>query len=404
MTDRTILKIRKELYVLSFSRFFEDFGTGMMVALIPLYIARLNSVYFHDVPVVVKVGIVMSLFGAVMALSQPLMGRLSDHMGRRKPFILLGIAGFALISFLYAHVSMFESLLVLRIIEALLVGAAIPSLMSMLSNLSIPGTSGRVIGMHATIRGIGFGTGPIVGGAVATYYGYTTGFYFCAVMGALSLLLVSLFVKDTPNESKVRAPINISKNILVISGTVFTMMVGTMTVVALLPEFEGRLGASQLSLGIMISVFMLARLVFQIPMGAISDLLGRRRIAIIGLAASSLLIISLGYVTTVNELIFIRALQGFAAAAVNTPLVALAAEVAESNNIGHSMGYIMGANAGGMALGPLFGGILAGYLTFVTPFYVCAVLMLLSAFLISTTFREVPIQNKFNVNFYPEVN
>lgn len=388
----TFLKIKKEMYILSFSRFFEDFGTGMMVALIPLYIAQLNSVYFHDIPVVVKVGIVMSVFGAVIALSQPLLGILSDQIGRRKPFILFGLAGFAVISFLYAKIHLFESMIILRIIEGLLVGAALPSLLGMLSDLSLPNTKGRVLGMHSTIRGIAFGAGPIFGGAVATYYGYAAGFYLCAVLGTLSLLLVSLFVKETYRGYQSVTPSKISKNILIISGTVFIMMVGTMIVVALLPEFEGRLGASQFSLGIMISVFMLARLLFQIPIGTISDAFGKRKIAVLGLAVSSILIISLGYASSINELIFIRILQGVAAAAVNIPLVALAAEMADGSNIGHSMGYVMSANAGGMAIGPLVGGMLAGYVSFVMPFYLCAFLMLLSAVLIWIIVKELPGQ------------
>ncbi|MBE0523731.1 MAG: MFS transporter [Methanosarcinales archaeon] len=398
MSGKTFLKIKKEMYILSFSRFFEDFGTGMMVALIPLYIAKLNSVYFQDVPVVVKVGIVMSIFGAVIALSQPFLGVLTDYLGKRKPLILFGLAGFAVISFLYARINLFESLIMLRIIEGLLVGAALPSLMGMLSDLSLPDTKGRVIGMHSTIRGIAFGLGPIFGGAVATYYSYTAGFYLCAVFGTLSLLLVSLFVKETHSRGKIDTPIKTSKNILIISATVFIMMLGTMIVVSLLPEFEGRLGASQFSLGIMISVFMLARLLFQIPIGTISDNFNKTKIIVLGLAVSSILIISLGYASSINELIFIRGLQGIAAAAVNTPLIALAAEIADGSNIGHSMGYIMSANAGGMAIGPLVGGLLAGYISFVTPFYLCAFLMLFSAVLIWIAFNELPGQHNVNIN------
>lgn len=394
----SFLNLKKELYILSFSRFFEDFGTGMMVALIPLYIAKLNSAYFQEVPVVVKVGIVMSIFGAVTALSQPLLGKLTDKMGARKPFILTGLAGFAIISFLYARINMFESLLVLRIIEGILVGAAIPSLMGMLSDLSSSGTSGKVIGMHSTIRGVAFGSGPIFGGAIATFYGYNAGFYICAALGILSLLMVSFFVKETSNNKHALPSQAPSKNILVISGAVFIMMVGTMTAVALLPEFEGRLGASQFSLGIMISAFLLARLLFQIPIGAISDKFSKRKIAILGLTISSILIISLGYVSSVNELIFIRTLQGFAAAAVNTPLVAMVTEIAESSNIGHSMGYIMGANAGGMAIGPLFAGLLAGYITFRIPLYVCAIMMLISAIMIWLMIKEMPIQHSIIEN------
>ncbi|MDK2912610.1 MAG: hypothetical protein PWR29_1567, partial [Methanolobus sp.] len=91
-----------QLYILSVSKFFKDLGTGMLAFLIPLYIVGLYSPFFGSTPVVVKAGIVATAYGISNSISQPLMGKLSDSLDRRKLFVLAGMAGFTILSFIYA--------------------------------------------------------------------------------------------------------------------------------------------------------------------------------------------------------------------------------------------------------------------------------------------------------------
>jgi DHA1 family multidrug resistance protein-like MFS transporter len=374
--------ISRELYIVSLSRFFEDVGTGMLITLIPLYIVDLNSLYLPDMPLMLKAGIVMTVFGLFNAISQPIMGRLSDRLDRRKPFIIFGLVGYTIFSFMYAHVTNYEQLLVLRILQGITVGATIPAIIAMVTHLSTPSTRGKAVGIYTTIRGAGFGTGPIIGGAIATYYGFNTGFYVCAALGLVSFALVNLLVKETHSnnieeEQDVDAR-NGYGSILILAGAMFMMMVGIMMIVALLPEYEVRLEASEFTLGIAVSAYMLARLLFQTPMGSLSDKIGRKKLIVGGLLLSAPLVIGTGYVTTINQLILLRAMQGFTIAAIDTPVIALAADLSRGGEIGSKLSMITTAYAAGMAVGPIFGGLLAGYVTFETPFFVCAALMLIS--------------------------
>ncbi len=374
--------ISRELYIVSLSRFFEDVGTGMLITLIPLYIVDLNSLYLPDMPLMLKAGIVMTVFGLFNAISQPIMGRLSDRLDRRKPFIIFGLVGYTIFSFMYAHVTNYEQLLVLRILQGITVGATIPAIIAMVTHLSTPSTRGKAVGIYTTIRGAGFGTGPIIGGAIATYYGFNTGFYVCAALGLVSFALVNLLVKETHSnnieeEQDVDAR-NGYGSILILAGAMFMMMVGIMMIVALLPEYEVRLEASEFTLGIAVSAYMLARLLFQTPMGSLSDKIGRKKLIVGGLLLSAPLVIGTGYVTTINQLILLRAMQGFTIAAIDTPVIALAADLSGGGEIGSKLSMITTAYAAGMAVGPIFGGLLAGYVTFETPFFVCAALMLIS--------------------------
>ncbi|MCQ1536183.1 MFS transporter [Methanosarcina sp. KYL-1] len=377
--------IKPELYVLSFSRFCEDLGSGMLVTLIPLYIADLGASFFSGLPVVAKAGLVVTVFGLFSALTQPLMGRLSDRLDRRRPFIVLGLIGYTLFSFLYSRVESYEQLLLIRLLQGITVGATIPAVIAMVTHISTPDTRGKAVGVYTTIRGIGFGLGPIVGGAIAGYWGFNAGFYFCAFLGVVSFVLVTLFVKETkssPDPVPKDEAGNGYVSIYPLAGAMLMMMVGIMMVVALLPEYELRLKASELSLGVAVSAYIFARLLFQAPLGSLSDRIGRKKLIVSGLFLSIPLVVGMGYVTSINQLILVRALQGLLVASIDTPAMALAADLSDGSSLSSKLSIITTAQAAGMAFGPIFAGFLAGYMGFITPFYACAVLMLLAGFVV----------------------
>ncbi len=380
-----------QLYILSLSKLFKDMGTGMLSFLIPLYIIDLHSTIFASVPIVVKAGLVATAFGISNTMSQPLLGKLSDELNKRKIFILTGMAGFTILSYLYANVSSFEHVLVLRFIQGITVGVAVPAILAMVANFSTSKNRGKAIGIYSSLRGLGFGSGPIIAGFVLKYYGFITSFYVCTVMGILSTLLTLFFVQEREGEKKQDLR---DKNLpndpqfMVLAIAMFMMMVGIMIIFAFLPEYQEQLNANEFLLSMAVSAYVLVRVIFQTPMGIISDRIGRRNILAYGLLLNVPIVIGLAYVSNITELIALRALQGISMAAVETPIMALAVELTGARNVSSRVSIITAAQAGGMALGPILGGLLAGYVSFKTPFYLCAIFILLSLFLVLTRIKE----------------
>lgn len=382
-----------QLYILSVSKFFKDMGTGMLAFLIPLYIVGLYSPFFGSTPVVVKAGIVATAYGISNSISQPFMGKLSDSLDRRKLFVLAGMAGFTILSFIYANTSQFEYVVFFRFVQGITVGAAVPAIVAMVTHFSTSRTRGKAIGIYSSLRGLGFGSGPILAGAVMNYFGFGTAFYVCAFLGILSTLLVLFFVHETHGivaENNVSSGVSAARDpqFFVLAIAMFMMMVGIMIIFAFLPEYKLTLGASELSLSMAVSAYVFVRVLFQTPMGIISDRLGRKRMVAYGLLLNVPIVIGLGYAGSITELIILRALQGISMAAVETPVMALAVELTGGRAVSSRVSIITAAQAGGMALGPLLGGLLAGYVSFRTPFYLCAALILMSFFLILAKVKE----------------
>ena len=385
-------KLDPKLYILSISKFFKDLGTGILAFLIPLYIVQTHSIFAPEIPDVVKAGIVTTVYGIFNAFSQPFSGRLSDRIDKRKPFVILGLVGFMAASLLYSRAHVFEYVVLLRAIQSITVGATVPAIVAMVTHFSTSSTRGRAIGIYSSMRGFGYGIGAMVGGIVATYYGYTAGFYLCALLGLISLLLVQFFVGETHEQQEKQTVLNRNDadpaQFYALALAMFIIMVGIMIIFAFLPEYEVRLQASELSLSVAVSAYVISRVILQTPMGVLSDRYGRKKLIVYGILLNIPVVLGLGYVTRVEELIVLRTVQGLCMAAVETPVMALAVDIAGGTSISSRVSFITSAQAAGMAFGPLIGGLLGGYVSFTMPFYVCAAMMAFSLIIVMNKVSE----------------
>jgi MFS family permease len=205
-------------------------------------------------------------------------------------------------------------------------------------------------------------------------------------------LLIFFFVREQ-HDSKNKEDISSSSGandpqFIVLAIAMFMMMVGIMIIFAFLPEYKIMLNASELPLSMAVSSYVLVRVLFQTPMGIISDRMGRKKIVAYGLLLNVPVVIGLGYAGSITELIILRAVQGISMAAVETPVMALAVELTGGKAVSSKVSIITAAQAAGVALGPIMGGLLAGYVSFRTPFYLCGALILVSFFLVIAKVKE----------------
>ncbi|KAF5413637.1 MAG: Multidrug resistance protein MdtG [Candidatus Methanogaster sp.] len=363
---------------IAISAFFVEFGTGMLMVLIPLYIQDLPDVM--GLGIEIKSALVFSVFGIFAAASYPVMGRLSDRLDIRKPFVLAGFAGFTVLAVACAEIDTFEQLLIVRAAQGIMVGVMVPAILAMLAQVSKQDNRGRSIGIYSTIRGIGPAVGPAAGGIIAGALGYGAGFYACAALGLVSLLLVKIIVKETHETgggdlSKNNTDRAYNGEIKLFVYATFTTMLAIMIVATLLPVYELHLDASIGGLGISLSAYFSARLFFQTPIGILSDRIGKRNMVAAGLCTTALLLLGMAHVTSVPQLFALMFVAGITSSAVNVPSLASGADLASPGMIGRQMSLFPMASAIGMVVGPMLAGIFATQFGFAAPFYICAGLM-----------------------------
>jgi MFS family permease len=143
-------------------------------------------------------------------------------------------------------------------------------------------------------------------------------------------------------------------------------------------EFNSRLDMTAIGFGIAFSVLMVGRLVFQIPLGRLSDFIGRKPLVVVGLLLMAPATALLGGVTDMYQLVLTRLFQGVASACIAAPAFAVVADLSQSGGEGRQMSVITMGFGLGLAAGPLLAGILA-VLFFELPFLVGGLMSLAAA-------------------------
>ena len=104
---------------------------------------------------------------------------------------------------------------------------------------------------------------------------------------------------------------------------VFVAVLGFTLVVPFFPNYVMDLGASYTLLGFIISIYGASQLLVQVPIGRLSDRMGRKRLMLIGLMTFAVLPPLYIYAENAYTLLFIRALGGVGAAFVWPTAMAL---------------------------------------------------------------------------------
>ena len=159
-------------------------------------------------------------------------------------------------------------------------------------------------------------------------------------------------------------------------------------------EFNVRLNISALGFSVAFSSVMAGRLLFQVPLGHLSDTVGRKPIIILGLLFIAPITGLMGEVTTLWQFIFLRVLQGIATAGIAAPAFAVAADLSQAGGEGRQMSLITLGFGLGLALGPMIAGVLA-VVFFDLPFLTGGVMALAGAWIVHRYMPETVKFRKF---------
>jgi DHA1 family multidrug resistance protein-like MFS transporter len=173
---------------------------GISTSMLPLYIHDLGGSPL-------EVGLVFSVFAGISIFSNTFWGALSDHVGKRKVFIVGGMAAIVPIFLLMAFQKDRLWLILLRGSTALFKGAVVPAAWALVTDLSPPERMGANLGVLSSIETAGFAFGPIIGGLVADLFGFPSLWLFVAGECLVGAMVFFVFGSDPPTiRNRVRQP------------------------------------------------------------------------------------------------------------------------------------------------------------------------------------------------------
>ncbi|MDF1501020.1 MAG: MFS transporter [Anaerolineales bacterium] len=384
--------INREIAALSIARLADAMGNSILVVIIPLYVVKLST---PSIPESLLVGLLISVYGFVFTILQPFTGAMSDRLDRRKAFILGGLIVMAVSTFSFNFATSFTHLIIIRTLQGLGVALTVPASLAVLAEGTSRQSRGGSMGFYTTLRMVGFAIGPLLGGYLQVRHGFQSAFLAGTALLIVGAVLVQFWVHDRParTEKVIRYRILdrrlLGDGIVYLGIAMFLMASAFSMMAALENEFNLRLQQTALGFGIAFSALTVSRLIFQLPFGRVSDLIGRRPIIIAGLIALAPATALLGYVTSTLQLTGARAFQGLATAAIAAPAFALAGDISIRGGEGQQMSILAMGFGLGIAAGPIIAGSLA-VIRFELPFLVGALLCLVGAWIV---YGHVPEPN-----------
>lgn len=336
-------------------------GISMVSPLLPVYAKDLgaNGVWL---------GLTFSAFAIVQTIFGPFAGRLSDKFGR-KPFIIAGLGVYIIAALGYLTATSFYQVIGFRAFSGLGTSLIFSVARAYVGDLTPPGHEGRWLGIFATADIAGFGTGPLIAGALREAISFDSVFIAMAGMLAVSALILLWLPRHSPLEERRRAGevqrhvevsfIEAARNRLVMAVTL-SMVLQALAFGAILSflalRLEDDLHASPFAIGAAFATQDLTGGLAAPLLGRIADRYDRRVLIAVAMGANALLLTYLGfaplYVLVLGLLFLVGLTNGM------TDVAGTSLQVVAGRSVG--MGTVLGLRSAANGFGTVVGSVVAG--------------------------------------------
>jgi multidrug resistance protein len=364
--------------------FIDITGFGMIIPLLPFYAAEFQAGS-------AALGVLVASFSIMQFIFSPMLGRISDNLGRR-PVLLLSILT-SMVSFIvFAVANSFLMLLLSRIIAGMATETAVAQ--AYIADITDETDRAKGIGRLGAAFGVGFVVGPVLGGPLSVFGFWAPGFA-AAVLTLLNLLFVFFFLpesishKDVPTRTASKFYDGFLRKLAnamgrpLIGPTLVISFIVTLAFAAV-PVIVPLLGISFFDFGSieMSYVFMyigLIQIILQgFMIGRLAKQVGEERLIAFG---SLLMMLGMFVMPLVaNILVFLGsiAMMGSGVGIINTAVPSFISKRTQANEQGGMLGLTQSVSNIARVPGPLVGGSVFEFAGLTAPFLLSGALLLVA--------------------------
>ena len=334
-------------------------GVGIIAPILPLYAKTFAASG-------VSIGLVFAAFSLSRSLMGPLVGRLSDLVGRKR-ILTVGLAGYAAISVLYVVATTLWQLGAFRFVQGLASVMVTPIAQAYIGDITPPGKEGRYMNAFYTSMFLGMAAGPILGGGLGDIWSYHSAFYAMGILSVVALVLVLLTLPENQTQNKSReaqandiVPLRkVLKNDAVKGMCVYLATRGFWRhgFNTFYPLFAvSTSGISEAGIGTVLSTYMLGGGLMQIPFGFLADRYSHFPQIVIGSTFAPLLLLVIPFVDSLWGVVVITFFMGALSALSRASILAIRTQLGRTHGMGTLAGLQGGAFAAGQMIGPVASG------------------------------------------------
>ena len=351
-------RIHPNVLALGWVSFFTDTASEMILPLLPLFLTSVLGVSKS------VLGLIEGVAETTASLLKLLSGWASDRLHKRKALVVAGYGLSNLVKPLLALTTSWGQVLGIRFLDRVGKGIRTAPRDALIAHSSGARVRGRSFGFHRAMDTAGAVVGTLIAFVVMAHWvgGYRIVFAAALIPGLVALAILVLFVREQRSEAQKEEKAAARDNAVPRRFGVFLGIIGLFTFSHITYAFyivrASDLGVSDKLIPIVYLVYNVTYALLAMPVGALSDRYGRRKVLALGFLANALLLFGFGSASTVWHAWVLFAFYGLVSAVVETVPRALVSDLVGAGRRG--TGY--GAYHATVGLLPLPANVLFGAL------------------------------------------
>jgi MFS family permease len=258
---------------LGYVSLFTDVSTEMILGVLPIFIVK-------DLGATAAIlGLIEGVAEAVNYAFRVFAGVLTDRIGRRKPFVLIGYGLSSIAKPLFAVTSSWGQAFGVRVIDRAGKGTRTSPRDALISDSIAKAEAGKGFGLHRSLDQLGAVLGPLFAFAVIPFIGIRGVFWVSFVPALMALITLVFFVRDSRGAIGQRTPLQNMRSVLNRDFVFLLAFLGIFAVGAYNFSFillkAGSLGISENDIPLVYAVLNVATVMLGLPAGMLADKVGK---------------------------------------------------------------------------------------------------------------------------------
>jgi len=377
MSRDKIFGLQKNGFYTGLTSFFTDTSTKMVYSVMPLFLLSMGA---SKTTISLIEGIAESTASFLKAVS----GYWSDKIGKNKPFMIIGYGLTALVTPLYALARIPLHILTFRFVERIGKGLRTAPRDSLLSGSITKSEAGKVFGFQKAMDNSGAILGPLIAFLLLYFLPlhYTTIFWLATIPAVLGVITIIAFIKEarvpiTDDIRPKRSYKHIPKKFYFFLIVIFIFNLGN-SADALLLIKTSETGINKAYIPFVYMIFNMVSVILAIPIGKLSDRIGREILIILGFLLYAIVYYLFGRFNNIHVFIGLFVMYGLYSALTDGSQKALVSDIVSSDLKGTGFGIYHAVLGITLLPASLIAGILYDKVNANAPFYFGAVMALLA--------------------------
>ena len=374
-----IIGLERNVFFTGLTSFFTDTSTKMVYSVMPLFLLSIGASK-------TTISLIEGVAESTASLFKVLSGYWSDKIGKNKPFMLIGYGITALVTPLYALVRVPLQVLFYRFFERIGKGMRAAPRDSLISGSVTQNDAGKNFGFHKAMDNSGAIVGPLCAFLLLYFFpqDYSRIFLFATIPAVLGVITIAIFIKEA-KAVKTKALSNISikrfpKKFYFFLFMIFIFTLGN-SADALLLVKTTETGINKAYIPFVYMIFNVVSVFLAVPIGKLSDKIGRERLIIPGFLIYALTYFMFGKFNSISIFIGLFAMYGLYSALVDGSQRAMISDIVSKDLRGTGFGLYHAVLGITLLPASLIAGLLYDNVNSSAPFYFGSAMALMASVL-----------------------